>query len=111
MMHLACIYRIKKSRFINVAKRITIAKGIGHHIPNPWKWRSMPVFLQCMLPKIFRNDVQAFDHCPRGSFGFPGWLELSLVCGLLNEIMLLKYSSSQGDHKVEEFVDDVPQNS
>ncbi|OWM86169.1 type II inositol polyphosphate 5-phosphatase 15 isoform X2 [Punica granatum] len=60
---------------------------------------------------VIKEDCQAAGHHPRGSFGFPPWLEVSPVSGTIEPDhtveVLVRHEKFQ---TLEEFVDGVPQN-
>ncbi|CAH9137694.1 unnamed protein product [Cuscuta epithymum] len=65
----------------------------------------------CEGETTIRGDVQPFDHRPRGSFGFPRWLEVSPVGGIIEPDHITEVVVYHKDYQtVEEFVDGVPQN-
>ncbi|CAM8942531.1 unnamed protein product [Rhodiola kirilowii] len=58
-----------------------------------------------------RDDGQALDHCPRGSFGFPRWLKVIPASGIIKPDEIFEVAVHHQDYQtVEEFVDGVPQN-
>ncbi|KAL9165524.1 hypothetical protein ABFS82_06G175800 [Erythranthe guttata] len=57
------------------------------------------------------EDGQATDHRPRGSFGFPMWLEVSPAAGIIEADQIAEISIRADEYQtLEEFVDGVPQN-
>ncbi|XP_010551680.1 PREDICTED: type II inositol polyphosphate 5-phosphatase 15 isoform X2 [Tarenaya hassleriana] len=59
-----------------------------------------------------KEDGHAYDHHPRGSFGFPQWLEVYPGTGIIKPNHIAEVSIHLEDFPtVEEFVDGVPQNS
>ncbi|VFQ70598.1 unnamed protein product [Cuscuta campestris] len=65
----------------------------------------------CEGETTVRDDGQAFDHRPRGSFGFPRWLEVSPVTGIIEPDQITEVIVHHKDYQtVEEFVDGVPRN-
>ncbi|XP_031118495.1 type II inositol polyphosphate 5-phosphatase 15-like isoform X2 [Ipomoea triloba] len=65
----------------------------------------------CEGETTVRDDGQAYDHRPRGSFGFPRWLEVSPVAGIIEPNHIIEVMVHHKDFQtVEEFVDGIPQN-
>ncbi|WCJ38927.1 Type II inositol polyphosphate 5-phosphatase 15 [Euphorbia peplus] len=61
---------------------------------------------------IIGEDGQASDHHPRGSFGFPQWLQVTPAAGVIKPDQIAEVSVHLEDFPtLEEFVDGVPQNS
>ncbi|KAL7109546.1 hypothetical protein ACP275_06G181900 [Erythranthe tilingii] len=57
------------------------------------------------------EDGQASEHRPRGSFGFPMWLEVSPAAGIIEADQIAEISIRADEYQtLEEFVDGVPQN-
>lgn len=57
------------------------------------------------------NDGQASDHRPRGSFGFPRWLEVNPASGIIEADQISEIAIRHEEFQtLEEFVDGVPQN-
>ncbi|CAI0421187.1 unnamed protein product [Linum tenue] len=58
------------------------------------------------------EEGQARDHRPRGSFGFPQWLQVAPASGLIKPGSIAEvWVHHENFPTVEEFVDGVPQNS
>uniref|UniRef100_A0A7N0TZ43 Inositol polyphosphate-related phosphatase domain-containing protein n=1 Tax=Kalanchoe fedtschenkoi TaxID=63787 RepID=A0A7N0TZ43_KALFE len=65
----------------------------------------------CEGQSIVRYDGQALDHHPRGSFGFPRWLEVIPASGIIKPDQVFEVAVNHQDYQtVEEFVDGIPQN-
>ncbi|KAF5203241.1 Type i inositol polyphosphate 5-phosphatase [Thalictrum thalictroides] len=65
----------------------------------------------CEGQTTVNEDGQASDHRPRGSFGFPRWLEVTPGAGIIKPGQIVEVSVRHEDfHTLEEFVDGVPQN-
>ncbi|KAF5959225.1 hypothetical protein HYC85_000434 [Camellia sinensis] len=61
-------------------------------------------------PPSRRMDKQS-NHRPRGSFGFPRWLEVSPAAGIIKPDHIVEISVRREDFQtLEEFVDGVPRN-
>ncbi|KAL6527082.1 hypothetical protein OROGR_016172 [Orobanche gracilis] len=67
--------------------------------------------ISCEGVSIIKEDGQASDHSPRGSFGFPRWLEVNPAAGIVEADQIAEISIRHEEHAtLEEFVDGVPQN-
>ncbi|KAF8402419.1 hypothetical protein HHK36_013374 [Tetracentron sinense] len=65
----------------------------------------------CEGQSTVKEDGQAQDHHPRGSFGFPRWLEVTPAAGIIKPNQIVEVSVLHEEfHTLEEFVDGVPQN-
>ncbi|PON45556.1 hypothetical protein TorRG33x02_328450, partial [Trema orientale] len=65
----------------------------------------------CEGQSTVNNDGLTSDHCPRGSFGFPRWLEVTPATGIIKPHHIAEVSVHHEDFQtLEEFVDGVPQN-
>ncbi|KAF5482308.1 hypothetical protein F2P56_002890 [Juglans regia] len=65
----------------------------------------------CEGESSVKEDGQAFDHRPRGSFGFPRWLEVTPAAGIIRPNHIGEISVHHEEFQtLEEFVDGVPQN-
>ncbi|PRQ41481.1 putative phosphoinositide 5-phosphatase transcription factor WD40-like family [Rosa chinensis] len=65
----------------------------------------------CEGQSIIKEDGHASDHCPRGSFGFPRWLQVTPAAGIIRPDHIAEVSVHHEEHQtLEEFVDGVPQN-
>ncbi|XP_030540697.1 type II inositol polyphosphate 5-phosphatase 15-like isoform X2 [Rhodamnia argentea] len=65
----------------------------------------------CEGVSMIKDDGQALDHRPRASFGFPQWLRVSPVSGIIKPEHTTEVSVHHEKFQtVEEFVDGVPQN-
>ncbi|KAK4421942.1 Type I inositol polyphosphate 5-phosphatase 12 [Sesamum alatum] len=70
------------------------------------------VFFQiiCEGQSITKEDEVASEYRPRGSLGFPRWLEVSPAAGMINPDQVVEISIHHEDfHTTEEFVDGIPQ--
>ncbi|KAF9624009.1 hypothetical protein IFM89_007707 [Coptis chinensis] len=57
------------------------------------------------------EDGQASDHRPRGSLGFPRWLEVSPGAGIIRPGQIVEVAVRHEEfHTLEEYVDGIPQN-
>ncbi|KAF6160775.1 hypothetical protein GIB67_035976 [Kingdonia uniflora] len=57
------------------------------------------------------EDGQASEHLPRGSFGFPRWLEVNPAAAIIKPGQCAEVSVHHEEfHTLEEFVDGIPQN-
>lgn len=66
----------------------------------------------CEGQSIIKEDGHASDHCPRGSFGFPRWLEVTPAAGIIRPDHMAEVSVHHEEYQtLEEFVDGVPHNS
>ncbi|KAI5574648.1 hypothetical protein POPTR_010G177400v4 [Populus trichocarpa] len=66
----------------------------------------------CEGQSIIDEDGQASDHHPRGSYGFPQWLEVTPAAGIIKPDHIAEVSIHLEDFPtVEVFVDGAPQNS
>ncbi|KAJ9169219.1 hypothetical protein P3X46_017431 [Hevea brasiliensis] len=66
----------------------------------------------CEGQSTINEDGRASDHHPRGSFGFPRWLEVIPAAGVIKPDHIAEVSVHLEDFPtLEEFVDGVPQNS
>ncbi|XP_015572218.1 type II inositol polyphosphate 5-phosphatase 15 isoform X2 [Ricinus communis] len=66
----------------------------------------------CEGQSTINDDGQASDHHPRGSFGFPRWLEVIPATGVIKPDQIAEVSVHLEDFPtLEEFVDGVPRNS
>ncbi|XP_073316420.1 type II inositol polyphosphate 5-phosphatase 15-like isoform X1 [Primulina huaijiensis] len=58
-----------------------------------------------------KEDGQASNHCPRGGFGFPQWLQVNPAAGIIEPDHIAEISIRREDyHTLEEFVDGVSRN-
>ncbi|KAL3520460.1 hypothetical protein ACH5RR_018609 [Cinchona calisaya] len=65
----------------------------------------------CEGQSSIKDDGQAFDHRPRGSFGFPMWLEVIPAAGIIKPDHVAEISVHHEEYEtLEEFVDGTPQN-
>lgn len=65
----------------------------------------------CEGQSSIKEDGHASDHCPRGSFGFPRWLEVTPAAGIIRPNHIAEVSVHHDEFQtLEEFVDGVPQN-
>ncbi|KAI3411704.1 IPPc domain-containing protein [Psidium guajava] len=65
----------------------------------------------CEGVSMIKDDGQALDHHPRGSFGFPQWLRVSPASGIIEPEQTTEVSVHHEKFQtVEELVDGVPQN-
>ncbi|OAY34181.1 type II inositol polyphosphate 5-phosphatase 15 isoform X2 [Manihot esculenta] len=66
----------------------------------------------CEGQSTINEDGQASDHHPRGSFGFPRWLQVIPAAGVIKPDHVAEISVRLEDFPtIEEFVDGVAQNS
>ncbi|CAK7325999.1 unnamed protein product [Dovyalis caffra] len=66
----------------------------------------------CEGQSIIDEDGQASDHHPRGSYGFPQWLEVTPAAGIIKPDHIAEVSIHLEDFPtVEVFVDGAPRNS
>ncbi|GLT45423.1 hypothetical protein SLA2020_192540 [Shorea laevis] len=64
----------------------------------------------CQGESTVKEDGQASDHLPRGSFGFPQWLEVIPAAGIIEPDLTAEVSVRLEDFNTqEEFVDGMPQ--
>ncbi|GAV86970.1 Exo_endo_phos domain-containing protein [Cephalotus follicularis] len=67
--------------------------------------------ITCEGQSTIKVDGQTSDHCPRGSFGFPRWLEVTPATGIIKPDHIAEVSVHHEDfNTLEEFVDGVPKN-
>ncbi|GAV67148.1 Exo_endo_phos domain-containing protein [Cephalotus follicularis] len=65
----------------------------------------------CEGQTTVQDDGDASDHRPRGSFGFPRWLEVTPAAGIIKPEASVDVSVHHEEfHTLEEFVDGIPQN-
>ncbi|CAA7026506.1 unnamed protein product [Microthlaspi erraticum] len=65
----------------------------------------------CSGQAIVKDDGEASDFTPRGSFGLPRWLEVSPAAGIINPEGTVDVKVHHEDfHTLEECVDGIPQN-
>ncbi|OVA12118.1 Inositol polyphosphate-related phosphatase [Macleaya cordata] len=65
----------------------------------------------CEGQSTIKEDGEAPDHCPRGSFGFPRWLEVTPAAGVVRPGQIVEVSLHHEEfHTLEEFVDGVAHN-
>ncbi|KAM3360453.1 type II inositol polyphosphate 5-phosphatase 15 isoform X1 [Capsicum galapagoense] len=66
----------------------------------------------CEGESTVKDDGQVFDYRPRGSFGFPRWLEVNPASGVIAPDQIVEISVHHEDHQtLEEYVDGIPQTS
>lgn len=66
----------------------------------------------CEGESTVKDDGQVFDYHPRGSFGFPRWLEVNPAVGIIAPNQIVEISVHHEDRQtLEEFVDGIPQTS
>ncbi|KAL3323642.1 hypothetical protein AABB24_038013 [Solanum stoloniferum] len=66
----------------------------------------------CEGESTVKDDGQVFDYRPRGSFGFPRWLEVNPAVGVIAPDQIVEISVHHEDRQtLEEFVDGIPQTS
>lgn len=53
-------------------------------ITNKCRERNALFSILCEGVAIIKEDGQAVDHCPRGSFGFPQWMEVTFFPPILD---------------------------
>ncbi|OIT38443.1 PREDICTED: type II inositol polyphosphate 5-phosphatase 15 isoform X2 [Nicotiana attenuata] len=67
--------------------------------------------ITCEGESTVKDDGQVVDHPPRGSFGFPRWLEVNPAAGIIEPDHIVEILVHHEDHQtLEEFVDGIPQN-
>ncbi|KAL3838499.1 hypothetical protein ACJIZ3_023090 [Penstemon smallii] len=67
--------------------------------------------ISCEGLATIKEDGQASDHRPRGSFGFPRWLQVNPASGIIEANNIAEISIRHEEYQtLEEFVDGVPQN-
>ncbi|GFP90093.1 type ii inositol 1 4 5-trisphosphate 5-phosphatase fra3 [Phtheirospermum japonicum] len=67
--------------------------------------------INCEGVSTIKDDGQASDHRPRGSFGFPRWLEVNPAAGIVEAEQIAEISIRHEEYEtLKEFVDGVPQN-
>ncbi|XP_015873617.3 type II inositol polyphosphate 5-phosphatase 15 isoform X1 [Ziziphus jujuba] len=67
--------------------------------------------ITCEGQSTIRDDGLASDHCPKGSFGFPLWLEVIPAAGIIRPDHIVEVSIHHEDFQtLEEFVDGIPHN-
>ncbi|KAG4166179.1 hypothetical protein ERO13_A13G115200v2 [Gossypium hirsutum] len=65
----------------------------------------------CQGESTIKDDGQASYHHPRGSFGFPRWLQVTPAAGIIKPDHVAEVSVHiEAFHTQEEFVDGVPRN-
>ncbi|XP_042486543.1 type II inositol polyphosphate 5-phosphatase 15-like [Macadamia integrifolia] len=65
----------------------------------------------CEGQSTVKEDGQASEHHPRGSLGFPHWLEVTPAAGIIKPGQIAEVSVLHEEfHTLEEFVDSVPRN-
>ncbi|XVE90703.1 hypothetical protein DITRI_Ditri20bG0098300 [Diplodiscus trichospermus] len=65
----------------------------------------------CQGESRIKDDGQASDHHPRGSFGFPHWLQVTPAAGIIEPDHVAEVSVHvEAFHTQEEFVDGFPHN-
>ncbi|KAL1542563.1 phosphoinositide 5-phosphatase [Salvia divinorum] len=65
----------------------------------------------CEGLSTINEDGQASDHHPRGSFGFPRWLQVNPAAGIIQGDQTAEIAIRHEEFQtLEEFVDGVPQN-
>ncbi|OVA05738.1 Inositol polyphosphate-related phosphatase [Macleaya cordata] len=65
----------------------------------------------CEIQSTVMEDDQASEQTPRGSFGFPRWLEVNPAVGLIRPGQSVEVTVQHEEfHTLEEFVDGIPQN-
>lgn len=65
----------------------------------------------CEGQSTIGEDGQASNHLPRGSFGFPPWLEVRPAAGIIGPNHIVEVSVRHEEFQTfEEFVDGVPRN-
>ncbi|XP_059655619.1 type I inositol polyphosphate 5-phosphatase 12-like [Cornus florida] len=63
----------------------------------------------CEGQSTIKEDEQASDYRPRGSFGFPRWLEVTPAAGTINPDQSIEVSVHHEDfHTLEKCVDGIP---
>ncbi|KAM6550191.1 hypothetical protein CsatB_021867 [Cannabis sativa] len=81
-------------------------------ITNKCGERDALFVILCEGQSTVSEDGLASDHCPRGSFGFPRWLEVMPATGIIKPDHIAEVSVHHEDFQTqEEFVDGVHQNS
>ncbi|GAB4835331.1 hypothetical protein Ancab_000242 [Ancistrocladus abbreviatus] len=66
----------------------------------------------CQGESTIKEDGLASDHCPRGSFGLPRWLEVNPAMGIIEPDHTTEVTVHHDEfHTQEEYVDGAPQNS
>ncbi|KAG2713503.1 hypothetical protein I3760_04G178300 [Carya illinoinensis] len=63
----------------------------------------------CERLSFIMGDGQASDHHPRGSFGFPRWLQVTPAAGIIRPNHIAEVSVHHNEFQTKEFVDGVPQ--
>ncbi|XP_057784500.1 type II inositol polyphosphate 5-phosphatase 15-like isoform X2 [Salvia miltiorrhiza] len=67
--------------------------------------------ISCEGLSTIDKDGHASDHRPRGSFGFPRWLQVNPACGIIQGDQTAEIAIRHEEFQtLEEFVDGVPQN-
>ncbi|KAA8532178.1 hypothetical protein F0562_006680 [Nyssa sinensis] len=64
----------------------------------------------CEGQSTVKEDEQASDYRPRGSFGFPHWLEVTPAAGIIKPDQFVEVSVHHEESRtLEDFVDGIPQ--
>ncbi|XP_077247069.1 type II inositol polyphosphate 5-phosphatase 15-like [Tasmannia lanceolata] len=65
----------------------------------------------CEGQSTIKEDGFTSEHRPRGSFGFPRWLEVNPAAGVIKPGQIAEVSVRHEEfHTLEEFIDGIPQN-
>ncbi|KAL2506154.1 Endonuclease/exonuclease/phosphatase family protein [Abeliophyllum distichum] len=66
--------------------------------------------IMCEGQSAIKEDATASDYRPRGSLGFPRWLEVTPAAGMIKPDEVAEISVRQEEfHKLEELVEGIPQ--
>ncbi|KAE7997704.1 hypothetical protein FH972_002311 [Carpinus fangiana] len=67
--------------------------------------------INCEGQSSIKEGGEAADHCTRGAFGFPRWLEVNPAAGIIRPNNIAEVSVHHDEFQtLEEFLDGVPQN-
>ncbi|KZV37306.1 hypothetical protein F511_16455 [Dorcoceras hygrometricum] len=74
--------------------------------------KNTAIFEICCEGLATIKDGQASNHCPRGCFGFPQWLQVNPAAGIIEPEHIAEISIRHEEYQtLEEFVDGVSRNS
>uniref|UniRef100_A0A2N9EHA8 Inositol polyphosphate-related phosphatase domain-containing protein n=1 Tax=Fagus sylvatica TaxID=28930 RepID=A0A2N9EHA8_FAGSY len=107
-----CIFTVDIARVDESIRRQELGEILGSNEKIKYMLEEL-----CKIPETIvsessiKEDGQASDHHPRGSFGYPRWLEVTPAAGIIRPNHIAEVSVHHEEFQtLEEFIDGVPQN-
>ncbi|KAJ0080857.1 hypothetical protein Patl1_11905 [Pistacia atlantica] len=106
-----CIFSLDVARVDESVRRQELGEIMGLNEKIKFILEDLYQIPETIVSPPVKEDGQASDRYPRGSFGFPRWLEVIPATGVIKPDHTVELSVHHEDFQtLEEFVDGVPQN-